>query len=268
MIFNKLGYISNNSVKALRLIEKLSKYYNLCEVTNTTKDLDVILVIGGDGTLLHTLRSYMKLNIPFYGINTGNIGFLMNEVINLNELSLYLNTSHAAILYPLKAIINTVDKNQYTVIAINEISLFRKSYRIAKFRILINDVEQMPILMSDGVLVATPAGSTAYNLSAGGPVLPLKTNLLCLTPICPFRPRRWKGALVSHNSKIDFEIKDPIENPVNAVADFQEIQNIAYITIEEIKNESITLLFNKHQNLHDRIIKEQFYSKDLYVFKD
>ncbi|WP_250312239.1 NAD kinase [Rickettsia endosymbiont of Oedothorax gibbosus] len=253
MDLNKIAIIYNNSTKSLELVKQLELFYQFCKVEKA----EIIIVVGGDGELLHAIHRYMHLNIPFYGINSGNIGFLMNSII-IEKLIDNLQESIVSHLYPLETQVETVDSKTHTALAINEVSIFRKTNQAAKFKIEIDQVERMSELVADGAMVATPAGSSAYNLSAGGPILPLESNVLCLTPICPFRPRRWHGALLPFSTTIRFEILESNKRPVNAAADFQEFDDIKSVLIKSAKNKMIKLLFDKKNSLENRIIKEQF----------
>lgn len=250
---NKIAIVYNGSTKSLELVRQLELVYKFCQV----EEAEIIVVVGGDGELLHAIHRYMHLDVSFYGINSGNIGFLMNPVI-VEKLMDNLQESIISHLYPLKMQAESIDNKPYTALAINEVSIFRKTNQAAKFRIEIDQVERMSELVADGAMIATPAGSSAYNLSAGGPILPLESNVLCLTPICPFRPRRWHGALLPFSTTIKFEILESNKRPVNAAADFQEFDNIKSVLIESVKNKKIKLLFDKKNSLENRIIKEQF----------
>lgn len=250
---NKIAIVYNSSTKSLGLVRQLELVYKFCQV----EEAEIIVVVGGDGELLHAIHRYMNLDVSFYGINSGNIGFLMNPVI-VEKLMDNLQESIISHLYPLKMQAESIDNKTYTALAINEVSIFRKTNQAAKFKIAIDQVERMSELVADGAMVATPAGSSAYNLSAGGPILPLESNVLCLTPICPFRPRRWHGALLPFSTTIKFEILESNKRPVNAAADFQEFNNIKSVLIKSVKNKKIKLLFDKKNSLENRIIKEQF----------
>jgi NAD+ kinase len=250
---DKIAIIYSTSAKSLELAAQLIELYKFC----TIEKAEALVVVGGDGELLHAIHCYMDLDIVFYGINSGNIGFLMNEVI-AEELMDHLQHSIISHLHPLKMLAETVDGKIHKALAINEVSIFRKTNQAAKFKIEIDQIERMSELVADGALVATPAGSSAYNLSAGGPILPLESNVLCLTPICPFRPRRWHGALLPFATTIKFEILEIDKRPVNAAADFQEFDNIKSVLIKSVKNKVIRLVFDKKNSLENRIIKEQF----------
>ena len=250
---SRVALVHGSSAKSLALVQKLRELYQFVETANA----DAILVVGGDGELLHAIHRYMELNIPFYGVNTGNIGFLMNQII-ITQLMDNLQDAVAAHLHPLKMHAEGMDGTISSALSINEVSIFRKTNQAAKFKIKVDGVERMSALVADGAMVATPAGSSAYNLSAGGPILPLESNLLCLTPICPFRPRRWHGALLPLSSTIEFEIIDANKRPVNVAADFLEFYNIKSVLIKSAQNRTIKLLFDKKNSLENRIIKEQF----------
>lgn len=219
---------------------------------------DLIIVIGGDGSMLHALHKYMHLNIPFYGINSGSIGFMMND-FHSDSFFESLETSKITNLYPLEMTAEDIEGNISTALAINEVSIFRQTNQAAKFKIFVDNIERMQ-LSADGALVSTPAGSSAYNLSAGGSIVPLTSKILCLTPICPFRPRRWGGALLPVNVEITFLIMENEKRPVNAVADFYEFRNVISVSVKSTDKQVIKLLFDKHHTFEDRVIKEQFSS--------
>ncbi len=249
---NKIALIHSKSVKSLELVKQLERLYIFCAID----EAEVIVVVGGDGELLHAIHRYMDLSIPFFGVNAGNIGFLMNTVTAENLMD-NLREAKISYLHPLKMRTETIEGYTRTALAINEISIFRKTNQAAKFKIEIDKIERIN-LVADGAMVATPAGSSAYNLSAGGPILPLESNVLCLTPICPFRPRRWNGALLPFSTTIKFEIIESSKRPVNVAADFQEFDNIKTVLIKSVRNKTIKLLFDKKNTLENRIIKEQF----------
>ncbi len=250
---NKIAIVYNNYTKSLELVRQLKLSYKFCNA----EEAETIIVVGGDGELLHAIHRYMHLDVAFYGINSGNVGFLMNPV-TVKKLIDNLQDSITSYLYPLKMQVKNVNNKIYTALAINEVSIFRKTNQAAKFKIEIDQIERMSELVADGAMVATPAGSSAYNLSAGGPILPLESNVLCLTPICPFRPRRWHGALLPFSTTIMFKILESNKRPVNAAADFLEFDNIKSVLIKLVKNKMIKLLFDRKNSLENRIIKEQF----------
>lgn len=251
----KVAIIYNESNKdACSIRNKFAKQLDIV----SPEKAEVIIVIGGDGSLLHALHNYIDLNIPFYGINSGSIGFLMNKFDENNFVS-NLNSSKITKLYPLEMSVTDVNGIEHYALAINEVSVFRKTNQAAKFKIFIDNIERMEIA-ADGALVATPAGSSAYNLSAGGPIVPLTAKVLCLTPICPFRPRRWNGAILPANAEIRFDIIDHDNRPVAAVADFFEYENITSVSIKSTNKKVIQIMFDMNHTFEDRVIKEQFSS--------
>ena len=220
------------------------------------KASDCIVVIGGDGFMLDILRKYEKFKKPFYGINTGNRGFLLNKFIS-GDLISKINKSSEIFLFPLEAKIKTRNKKK-KIIAINEVSVFRQSKQTTLLEIELNKKRRIKELVGDGILVATPAGSTAYNMSARGPILNLDSQYLAVTPISPFKPRGWRGAIVSNQSKIIIKNLDIKKRPVSAVADNVEVKNIKSVEIKLNKNKKFILLYNKKFGLKERNLAEQF----------
>ncbi|MDG4720179.1 MULTISPECIES: NAD kinase [Thalassospira] len=218
---------------------------------------EVIVALGGDGFMLETLHRYMGRKVPIYGMNRGTVGFLMNE---FREMGLPERIAEAQTveLHPLQMEAHTVSGESLCALAINEVSLLRETRQAAKLRIKVDGVERLAELVCDGALVCTPAGSTAYNLSAHGPILPMGSGLLALTPISPFRPRRWRGALLPHGAEVVFTIENPEKRPVSAVADYTEVRDVSHVKIREDRNMKIKLLFDPEHNLEERILKEQF----------
>jgi NAD+ kinase len=251
---NCIAIVHNNSLETTKIASKLNSVVKAC----TPEEADVIIVIGGDGSMLHALHKYMHLNIPFYGINAGSIGFLMNS-FHEKDFLMNLKNSKITNLYPLEMQVTNFDGGTSIALAINEVSIFRKSNQAAKFKIIVDGIERME-LSADGALVSTPAGSSAYNLSAGGSIVPLTSKVLCLTPICPFRPRRWNGALLPVDAEIEFEILESEKRPVNAVADFYEFENVKSVKVRSTDKKIIKILHDCHHTFEDRVIKEQFSS--------
>lgn len=249
----KIAIIYSETEESSQIAKELYGHFQ----STTPQNSDLIIVIGGDGTMLHALHQYMDLNIPFYGINSGSIGFMMNNFYPETFLN-DIQKTKATNLYPLH--MNAVDSfgNEFEALAINEVSIFRQTNQAAKFLIKVDNIERMTELIADGALVATPAGSSAYNLSAGGKIVPLDSNVLCLTPICPFRPRRWHGAILPSKVTIEFDILESDKRPVNAVADFTEFNNVQRVVIKSSKDKVIKLLFDQNHTFEDRVIKEQF----------
>jgi NAD+ kinase len=218
---------------------------------------DVIVAVGGDGFMLETLRAYMNAGKAVYGVNCGTVGFLMNAP-DIDALPGRIAEAERAIIHPLAMRATDAEGAAHHALAINEVSLFRQTRQSARIRIQVNGQTRMESLTCDGVLLATPAGSTAYNLSAHGPILPLNSHLLALTPISAFRPRRWKGALLPQDAVVRFEALDHDQRPVSAVADNQEVRNVVAVEARESRDISLTILMDKGQSLDERILREQF----------
>lgn len=220
---------------------------------------EAVIVLGGDGHMLQVLHQLLesRRDIPAYGMNRGTIGFLMNGWA-LHDLPGRLQRAKSFSVRPLTTEITTISGQKFTLPAINEVSLLRETRQAAKLEISVNGRAVIPELICDGILVSTPAGSTAYNLSANGPILPLDSSLLALTPISPFRPRRWKGAILPDRYVIRIKILDAGKRPVSAVADQREIRDIAYVEVALDRNRALTLLFDPEHALDDRIAMEQF----------
>jgi len=217
----------------------------------------VIVAVGGDGTMLETQHRFLGRNLPVYGMNRGSVGFLMNPYRE-DDLPARLRAAQAALVQPLRMRATAADGTVAEAPAINEVSLLRETRQAAKIRILVDGKLRLPELICDGILVATPAGSTAYNLSAHGPIIPLGTNLLALTPISAFRPRRWRGALLPGNAAVTFEILEAEKRPVAAVADYTEIRDVRRVEILEHRRLRLTMLFDPDHGLPERILAEQF----------
>lgn len=237
----------------------LVKKYGFSDLTDSHKNSEnftKIIAIGGDGLMLHLLHEFGG-EIPIYGINCGTVGFLMNSFSEENFLENLMKAEESK-LHPLKMTAIDVENQIHSHIAINEIALLRQSSQAAKIKIEINGRERIDCLMSDGVLVATAAGSTAYNLSAGGPIIPFGSKILALTPISPFRPRNWSGALLPASSKIRLEVLHADSRPVNATADSKEVKNVKEVEICEETQVEFKILFDPNHSLEERIIREQF----------
>jgi NAD+ kinase len=253
MYFKKLAIVSDDHAPATDARCKLESAY----ATVPAAEADLIVALGGDGFMLNTVHQHMDRAVPIYGMNLGSVGFLMNE-FRIDGLLERLRRSEAIVLHPLQMMAETTDGTVATALAINEVSLLRALRYAAKIRILVDGIVRIDELICDGVLLSTPAGSTAYNFSVYGPILPLGTGLLALTPISAFRPRRWRGALLPHGSKVVFEIIDPEIRPVAAVADFTEVRDVVRVSIQETLAVKTTLLFDPEHNLEERILREQF----------
>ena len=216
-----------------------------------------IVALGGDGFMLETQHRVLGRNLPVYGMNCGSVGFLMNDYRE-EELPERLAEAQATMLHPLRMRARGQDGATQEALAINEVSLLREARQAAKIRILIDGKVRLPELICDGVLVSTSAGSTAYNLSAHGPIVPLGANLLPLTPISAFRPRRWRGALLPSEAEVVFEILEADKRPVAAVADYTEVRDVRRVEVREDRSTSLTMLFDPDHGLSERIIAEQF----------
>jgi len=249
----KFHFISSNSKDAQNAKEE---YINTYSQTDP-EFADIIVPIGGDGILLKSLHDFNELNKPFFGINYGSVGFLMNSSSNksLREL---IENSKSTDLKPLKMIAEDINNKNHESIAYNEVSLMRQSHQASKIQIEINNVIRMHELICDGVLVSTSAGSTAYNLSAHGSILPLDSKLLALTPISAFRPRRWRGALLSEKSIIKINVLNFDDRQTSVTADNIEFRNIKNVTIQSSKDKNCKILFDKHHSIEDKILNEQF----------
>lgn len=221
---------------------------------------DAAVVLGGDGFMLQVLHQMLDSNrvIPAYGLNRGTVGFLMNRFKNGANLIERIAKARPIKISPLKMTATTDNGDTHIVSAINEVSLLRTTRQTAKIEVAVNDRVRIKELAGDGVLVASPAGSTAYNLSASGPILPLDSKMLALTPISPFRPRRWRGAILPDRSRISFRILEPEKRPATAVADQKELRNIAEVKVEIARDQELTLLFDPGHSLDERIVAEQF----------
>jgi NAD+ kinase len=221
------------------------------------EEADVIVALGGDGFMLETLHRFMARRVPIFGMNRGSVGFLMNAYRE-NDLLQRLSKAELIELNPLRMSARDRAGTTHEALAINEVSLLRQSRLAAKLRIEIDGVIRMPEMISDGVLVATPAGSTAYNVSVNGPILPLGAHVLTLTPISVFRPRHWRGAILPHQVTITIQVLFPDVRPVSAVADYTEVRTVDRVVVREDRNLVLKLLFDPEHNLEERIIKEQF----------
>lgn len=251
---------ARNNPKAVKIKDFLVKSYGFKDITLNHKEVEnteLVIAIGGDGLILHLLHEFESKPLPIYGINCGTIGFLMNSLHTENFLETIENAKEST-LHPLR--MQAIDQNnqKHSHIAINEVSLLRQSSQVAKIKIEVNGRERIDCLMADGVLVATSAGSTAYNLSVGGPIIPFGAEILALTPISPFRPRKWQGALLPSNSKIKFSIIDFESRPISATADSKEIRNVKEVSVLEDKTITFRILFDPNHSLEERIIGEQF----------
>lgn len=249
---NSFHFLASKSPEAQTHLITLTELYGQAPLESAS----VIVAIGGDGTLLNALRKSEGRDVPVYGMNRGSVGFLMNSP-HVEDLQTRIAEAESVTIHPLSMQATDVHGNTFQSIAFNEVSLLRQVRQAAKIRITVDDIVRMDELICDGILVATPAGSTAYNLSAHGPILPLKSDILALTPISAFRPRRWRGALLPASASIRFDVIEPQSRPVSATADEFEVRDVANVEISQSPI-SKTLLFDKGHSLEERILKEQF----------
>jgi len=249
----KFHFLSSNNPEAKNTENKLIELFG----QNSVEDADYIIPIGGDGLLLKSLHNFSKLNKPFFGINFGSIGFLMNNLSNENLNDMITNAKKST-FKPLKMTAQSVNNEIFEAYAYNEVSLMRQTHLASKIKIKINEKVKMEELICDGVLLSTSAGSTAYNLSAHGSILPLDSNILALTPISAFRPRRWRGALLSEISKIDFEVLNHDERSSSVTADNVEFRDISKVNIVSSDDNKCTVLFDSEHSIEDKILNEQF----------
>lgn len=249
----RLCVFSSEKPAAIEAGNQIKKRYG----NHSVENCDVIVAVGGDGFMLDVLRKYMTTGKPIYGFNRGTVGFMMNDapVENLPER---IADAEATVIHPLEMKATTINGRVETAMAINEVSLFRETRQSARVRISINGQVRMESLTCDGVLLATPAGSTAYNLSAHGPILPISAHMLALTPISAFRPRRWRGALLPHDAIVELEALESKKRPVSGVADNHEVRDVARVEARESRDVAMTLLFDRGQSLDERILREQF----------
>ncbi len=253
MPFETIAFVAAETATAQSALKRLRKRYG----NSPPETADVIVTLGGDGTMLETLHRYLDREVPFYGMNRGTVGFLLNE-FSETKLRERLARATPVRLHPLRMTARTIAGGASEAIAINEVSLLRESRQAAKLRIRIDSRVRMSELVCDGVVIATPAGSTAYNLSAHGPIVPLGTGLLALTPISAFRPRRWRGALLPASAQVTIQILEPAKRPVSAVADYTEVRDVREVRVREAKDIRLTILFDPEHNLEERILNEQF----------
>jgi len=251
--FNKLAFVASSVDAARNACARLRKRYGFFPI----EEADIIIALGGDGLMLQTLHKSIGRNIPIYGMHQGSIGFMMNDYREEGLLE-RLAKAEVNLIHPLEmCAVDRVGK-KYEALAINEVSFLRQRYQAAKLRISIDGKVRLKELICDGALVATPAGSTAYNLSAHGPILPINSSLLTLTPISPFRPRRWRGALLPNTACVKIEVLEPEKRPVSAVADHTEIRYIREVSISERSDIPLRLMFDRGHALDERILSEQF----------
>jgi NAD+ kinase len=250
-----VAFVASKTDEAQAALVQLRKHYTEVPV----EQAHVIVALGGDGFMLRTLHRHLALNKPVFGMKLGTVGFLMNQY-HADGLGDRIARALPTALKPLVMEAVSESGTSVTSLAFNEVSLLRQTKQAAHVRVALNGAVKIEELMCDGVLVCTSAGSTAYNLSAHGPILPLGADVLAMTPISPFRPRRWRGAILRAGTEVKFEILDPYKRPVSATADSNEVRDVVEVTIRESREKTVTLLFDPEHNLEDRILNEQFAS--------
>ena len=251
--FEKIAFVASDSPEARTALERLTKAYGSVDA----KTADAIVALGGDGLMLQTLHRFMHDGIPIYGMNRGSVGFLMNEYRE-DDLPARIARAEIEAIHPLKMTALDSKGIEHKALAINEVSVFRETHQAAKLRLSVDGHVRLQELVCDGVLVATPAGSTAYNLSAYGPILPINSPLLAVTPISAFRPRRWRGALLPNRAQITIEALDTDKRPVSAVADNVETRSVVRIEVAEAREIGLLMMFDPGHSLDERILSEQF----------
>lgn len=252
----RLALLASDTPRAQEAAETLRARENFVELV----EADAVVVLGGDGFMLQTLHQMLDGGhvLPAYGVNQGTVGFLMNQPRGNRTLAERVAKARRIAVAPLKMTATTGSGAEESFYAINEVSLLRETRQTARLEVSVNGKVRVPDLACDGILVATPAGSTAYNLSANGPILPLGSSMLALTPISPFRPRRWRGAILPDHYEIAFRVLDPLKRPVAAVADQKELRDILAVKVSVAPEAALTLLFDPGKSLEERIFAEQF----------
>ena len=251
--FSRIGFIASSVPEAQDAKARLQARYGAHE----PPECDVIVALGGDGLMLSALHQFMNTGVPIYGMNRGSVGFLMNEYAE-DGLIERLDASFLTTIHPLAMKAWDVDGKEHEARALNEVSLLRQTHQAAKLRISIDNRVRLEELVCDGALVATPAGSTAYNLSAHGPILPITASMLALTPISPFRPRRWRGAILPSSALVRFDVLEAEKRPVAVAADSQETRTVLRVDVFESRDDKARMLFDPDHSLEERILNEQF----------
>ncbi len=250
---DRIAFVASESPAAVRALSRLTKRYG----NATPEEAGVVVGLGGDGLMLQILHRFVSSGKPIYGMNRGSVGFLLNDYLE-TDLPARLHAAELTTIHPLR--MQAMDDKGviHKAIAFNEVSMLRQRYQAAKLRIAVDGKTRLDELICDGLLLSTPAGSTAYNLSAHGPILPIESALMALTPISAFRPRRWRGAILPHLAKVTITVLEPGKRPVAAVADHLEVRNVAQVQIAEDRKRSAKILFDPGHSLAERVLHEQF----------
>jgi NAD+ kinase len=249
----KIAILAAEAEAAQQALAELQARYHCVD----PEAAEIVIPLGGDGFLLETLHRFLPRRVPIFGMHRGSIGFLTNPY-RVEGLVERLATAQPVLLHPLEMIAHDKEDARHRALAFNEVSLLRETRQAAKLRVVVDGVVRLDELMADGILLATPVGSTAYNLSAHGPIIPLGAGVLALTPISAFRPRRWRGALLRHEARVRIEALEADKRPVSAVADFTEVRDVVSVAIHEDREIAMTVLFDRDANLEERVFKEQF----------
>ncbi|CAN5367449.1 NAD kinase [soil metagenome] len=253
MNVQRLAFVAAETAVARKAAAKLGKMYGV----TAPADADVIVALGGDGLMLQALHRFTSTGKAIYGMNRGSVGFLMNAYSEAG-LRERIRAAEMTAIHPLRMTVVDAAGKTHKALAFNEVSLLRQTYQAAKFAIIVDGKTRLEELICDGILLSTPAGSTAYNLSAHGPILPVNAPLLALTPISAFRPRRWRGAVLPHQARVRIEVLESVKRPVAAVADHNEVRDVRSVEIVEDRKRSAKLLFDPGHNLAERVLSEQF----------
>ena len=253
MNFDRISFMASEAPAAKRALKSLTKRYGNAKPDSA----DIVVALGGDGLMLEALHACAKSGLPVYGMNRGSVGFLMNNFREA-ELPNRLAEAEQTIIRPLRMTAKTPDGKKHERTAFNEVSLLRQRSQAAKLKITVDGKVRLDEMICDGLIVATPVGSTAYNLSAFGPILPIGSPLLALTPLSVFRPRRWRGAILPKGVKVRIEVLEYDKRPVAAVADHEEVRNIHFVEIAEDKKRGVKMMFDPGHSLEERVLTEQF----------
>ena len=253
MAYSKIAFLASDAPAARRALARLTRLHG----SAAPEEADVVVALGGDGMMLQVMHRFVTKGVPIYGMNRGTVGFLMNDYSDRN-LPERLAAAELTRIHPLKMKARTKQGETVQAIAFNEVSLLRQRHQAARIRVDVDKKTRLDELICDGILLATPVGSTAYNLSAHGPILPIGSPSLALTPISAFRPRNWRGAILPHKATVALHIIDSDKRPVAAVADHVEVRNVEMVEISEDKKKSVQILFDPGHSLAERVLKEQF----------
>lgn len=249
----RIAFVASSAPEAQAALRALAAEYGQCEPDHA----EVICALGGDGFMLHMLHRFGRVGTPVYGMRLGSVGFLLNEY-RQQGLDARLAAAESTVLRPLEMVAVTATGDRSEALAFNEVALLRQTRQTAHIRVLLNGKPRLDELVCDGVIVATPAGSTAYNFSAHGPILPLGSRVIALTPIAAFRPRRWRGAILRDDTEVRLQILDPEKRPVSVTADSHEVREVVEVAIRASSAHSVSVLFDPEHNLDERILNEQF----------